>query len=63
MYKVSIKFKDKLDNFHLYNVGDVYPRDGYTPTEKRIEYLKVKHNGFNKPFIEEVKQKKKKKED
>ena len=38
-YKVINRFRDLQDNGYVYNVDDVYPRDGYTPTADRINEL------------------------
>lgn len=38
-YVVVRGFYDLSDNQHDYNVGDIYPREGYTPSEERIETL------------------------
>lgn len=39
MWRVTEGFFDTQDDNHRYEVGDKYPRDGYTPSEKRIEEL------------------------
>lgn len=54
MYKVLIKFRDDTDKNHIYNSGDVYPRDGAKPTKKRIDYLLSNKTSFKKPVIEKV---------
>ena len=38
-YKVLEYFTDLQDGEHAYNVGDEYPRKGYSPSDKRIEEL------------------------
>lgn len=53
MYKVVYKFKDLQDGDHVYNVGDVFPRDGYKPTNKRIAELASPKNKIGKVLIEE----------
>lgn len=55
-YKVIKLFTDAHDNFKRYNVGDIYPRDGYTPTEKRIEELASNKNKQNEPVIAKTQQ-------
>ncbi|WP_425353373.1 Rho termination factor N-terminal domain-containing protein [Staphylococcus coagulans] len=36
LFEVIVRFKDGQDDEYLYQVGDVYPRPGYTPTEERL---------------------------
>lgn len=54
MYKVIKFFHDLQDNKHAYNVGDVYPREGVTPTEERIAELSGKDNLQGRPLIEKA---------
>lgn len=54
MYKVLEYFTDNLDNGYVYNVGDVYPHEGYTPTQERIEALAGVNNARKRPVIEMV---------
>lgn len=51
-YRVIKKFTDLQDGNHVYNVGDVYPREGYTPSEKRIAELASDKNRQGVPLIE-----------
>ena len=51
MYKAIEYFTDNLDNGFAYNVGDVYPREGYTPTEERIQELATADNVRRRPVI------------
>lgn len=46
------KFTDLQDGNHVYNVGDVYPRKGYTPSEERIAELASDKNRQGTPLIE-----------
>jgi hypothetical protein len=46
------KFTDLQDGNHVYNVGDVYPREGYTPSEERIAELASDKNRQGTPLIE-----------
>jgi hypothetical protein len=39
MYKVIRRFADTHDNKRIYEVGDTYPRDGFTPNKGRAEAL------------------------
>lgn len=52
MCKVIKKFTDLQDGNHVYNVGDVYPREGYTPSEERIAELASDKNRQGAPLIE-----------
>lgn len=51
--KVIYKFADLMDENHIYEVGDKYPRDGYKPTQKRVEELKGSDNKIGRPLIKE----------
>lgn len=50
--RVIKKFTDLQDGNHVYNVGDVYPREGYTPSEERIAELASNKNKQGVPLIE-----------
>lgn len=52
MCKVIKKFTDLQDGNHVYNVGDTYPREGYTPSEERIAELAGDKNKQGTPLIE-----------
>lgn len=54
MYKVIKYFVDLKDNNHEYNAGDVYPREGYTPTAERIAELSGSDNLQKQPLIEKA---------
>ena len=54
MYKVLEYFTDLKDNSYAYNVGDTYPRNGYTPTPERIEELSSDKNVRKHAIIEAV---------
>lgn len=60
MYNVIKEFADRLDDGHIYNVGDVYPRDGITASDERIKELSSNENAVGEPLIAEVKPAKKK---
>lgn len=62
MYKVIYKFVDLQDNDHVYEIGDVYPREGSEVTDERIAELSGDQNKIGSPLIEKVKQPKKKAE-
>lgn len=59
MFKVIYKFADLEDGKTIYRVGDVYPRKGYEPTEKRIAELLGKKNKIGKSLIKEIAEPKK----
>lgn len=54
MFKVISTFADLLDNNHIYNEGDLYPRVGYTPSSERCEELSTDKNKVHKPLIERI---------
>ena len=54
MYQAIEYFTDNLDNGYTYNVGDVYPREGYTPTEERIQELASDLNVRRRPVTAEI---------
>lgn len=39
MYKVVKKFRDVVDSDYIYEIDSIYPRDGYEPSDERIEEL------------------------
>lgn len=47
-------WKDLEDNNHIYRKGDVYPRKGLEPTEKRIKELSSKKNKIGEILIKKV---------
>lgn len=52
MYKVVTAFYDLEDNKHRYEVGDTYPRGGYEPSAKRVEFLDGTGNKLGVPVIQ-----------
>lgn len=54
MYKVIKFFTDLQDNRHPYNVGDVYPREGVTVSQKRLDELASDKNRQKTPLIQKV---------
>ena len=54
MYTVLSEFADLQDGNHIYHVGDVYPREGYTPTDERVDELSTGKNLLHKPLIQLV---------
>ena len=53
MYRVICRFADLQDGSHIYEVGDMYPREGYEPALKRIRELLGDKNKIGAPLIEE----------
>lgn len=54
MYKVIKHFTDMQDNNHPYNVGDEYPRKGFSVLQSRLNALASADNRQGCPLIEEV---------
>ncbi len=51
MYKALEFFTDLQDNNFAYKIGDVYPREGYTPSAERIAELVSCDNKRGNPVI------------
>lgn len=51
MYKAIEFFTDAQDNDYAYNVGDVYPRQGLSVSDKRLAELASDANKRHKPMI------------
>ena len=62
MYKVIVMFTDLKDGNHKYEVGDIYPREGYKPSLVRINELSTKENKRGMALIEEITEEEPKKE-
>lgn len=60
MYKVIKLFTDLQDNNHKYEVGDIYPREGFEVLPSRIKELSGKKNLQGVPLIEKVEEEPKK---
>lgn len=55
-YKVIYKFYDKQDPLkRVYQVDDVYPREGLKVSEERIKELSSKDNAIGRKLITEIK--------
>ena len=52
-YQVIHIFRDLQDSFHVYNVGDTYPRKGRL-VKARVEELASSNNKIGVPLIKEV---------
>lgn len=50
-YSVIVKFRDLEDGEHIYNVGDVFPRDGAEISNERFLELASKENKLGIPLI------------
>lgn len=53
-HRVIEFFTDLQDNDYAYNVGDTFPREGFTVSKERLTELSTKNNRQNKPLIERV---------
>lgn len=53
MYIAKVYFEDAQDEHHAYRPGDVYPREGLTPSKKRIKELSSDENIRGIPLIAE----------
>ena len=54
MYRVIKLFTDLQDNNYKYDVGDVYPREGFEVLPSRIKELSGKKNLQGVPVIEKI---------
>lgn len=54
MYKTIVRFVDLQDKNHVYNVGDVFPREGMVVSEYRLEELATKKNRRKIELIKKV---------
>ncbi|MCH4414452.1 Rho termination factor N-terminal domain-containing protein [Staphylococcus haemolyticus] len=55
VFRVKTHFLDLQDNSYNYQEDDLYPRNGYEPTEDRIKELSSNKNRRLIPLIETVK--------
>lgn len=53
-YRVVKHFTDLQDHGHKYAEGDTYPREGYVPSDERIEMLSTAMNRQRTVLIEAV---------
>lgn len=53
-YKVIRHFTDLQDSNFKYTEGMIYPREGYIPSEKRINELASDSNKQHTPLIEAI---------
>ena len=61
MYRTIVYFEDLQDDSHPYNVGDIYPREGFTPSDERIKELATDKNIRGIPLIKKEERKPKEK--
>lgn len=54
MFRVIKGFYDLRDQGHRYEAGDLYPRAGLSPTDKRILELSTSNNRQRTPLIEKI---------
>ena len=54
MYKAIEFFTDLHDNNHPYNVGDIFPRSGFSVTAGRLAELAGRNNKRGNPVIQLV---------
>jgi hypothetical protein len=57
MYKAIVYFEDIQDSRYKYHVGDTFPREGVTVSDKRLDELSTNKNRRGKPLIELVEEK------
>lgn len=53
-YKVVRRFKDLKHDGHVYNVGDIYPKQGEKASKARLEELSTTKNKYGQVYIEKV---------
>ena len=53
-YRVISRFADLADGKYLYNAGDVFPREGFSVSQKRLEELAGSDNRAGRPLIERI---------
>lgn len=54
MYVAIKRFSDLTDDDHIYDAGDVYPRDGVEPSRERIVELATSKNKLGTPLIAHI---------
>ena len=52
MYKALEHFRDLQDNGYSYDTGDIFPREGLTVDQARIDELASDKNRRHRPMIE-----------
>lgn len=59
MYKALKTFRDLQDNAYKYQAGDIFPREGLSVSDERIEELSTSNNRRGEPMIEKLDETKK----
>ena len=54
MYEVIRQFCDREQSDHIFEVGDKYPLEGYTPSKERISNLANGNNEYGEIYIKSV---------
>lgn len=54
MYEVIRYFEDLKDNNYPYNVGDIFPHDGFSVSKERIKELSGSENRQRTPLIKKI---------
>lgn len=54
MFRVIEAFADRADNLHIYQPGDIYPRAGFVPDDKRVSELAGRGNAIGHALVEAV---------
>lgn len=54
MFRVICAFADRADQFHRYQPGDSYPRQGVEADPARLLELKGRGNAAGRPLIEQT---------
>lgn len=53
-YKVIRRFQENKHNGHIYEINDIYPKEGKEATKMRIKELSTNKNKYKKIYIKEV---------
>lgn len=61
-YKVISRFADMLDDGYIYDVGDIYPREGLEVSDARYNELSSTRNKAGKTLITKIAEPKPKKQ-
>ena len=51
MYKAVVRFADRQDDMRIYEVGETFPRFGFSVSEARIKELAGSNNRMGYPLI------------
>ena len=53
-YRVVRRFIELKHDGHVYNVGDIYPKQGEKASKARLEELSTTKNKYGQVYIEKV---------